>query len=101
VLLEKRRRYIEAITAIIWVNISSAKSNCRYLVRVLAIRGIVEAIVNFCVGGEGGEEVIEVSLIGTVSGVVSTVVWTETIKEVRRLRYCVGSEQENGREEEK
>jgi hypothetical protein len=45
------------------------------LVRVLATRGIfVEAIVNFCVGGEGGEEVVEVSLIGTVPGVVSIVV---------------------------
>jgi hypothetical protein len=44
------------------------------LVRVLAIRGIVEAIVNFCVGGEGGEEVVEVSLINTVGGVVSLVV---------------------------
>jgi hypothetical protein len=55
VLLEKRRSYIEATTAVIQVNmyISSAKSNCIYFVRVLPIRGIVEAIVYFGVGIEG------------------------------------------------
>jgi hypothetical protein len=62
-LLEKRRRYIEATTANIWVNISSTKSNCICFVRVLAIRGIVEPVVDLCVGVERGEEVVEVSLI--------------------------------------
>jgi hypothetical protein len=61
-LREKRRSVIEATTANIWVDISSTKSNRVYLVRVSAVGGIVEAMVNFGVGGEGEEEVIEVCL---------------------------------------
>jgi hypothetical protein len=60
---EKRRIVVEATIANIWVNISSTKSNCIYLVRVSAIRGIVEPVLDFGVGGEGGEKLIEVCLI--------------------------------------
>jgi hypothetical protein len=55
---EKICSIVEATTTDLWLNISSTKSKCIYFVRVLAIRLIVEAIVNFSVGGEGGEEVI-------------------------------------------
>jgi len=71
------------------------------LVRVLAVRGIVEAIVNFGVGGEGREEVIKVCRIGTVGGVVAVVVETVLVKEGSWLRDCLSSEYENGREEQK
>jgi hypothetical protein len=59
-LLENSPSFIEASTANTWANISSTKCNCIYFVRVLTIRGIVEAIVYFGVGVEGVEEVIEV-----------------------------------------
>jgi hypothetical protein len=52
---------VEATTANIWLDISSTKSDCIHLVRVLTIRRIVEPVVMiFSVGGERGEEVIEV-----------------------------------------
>jgi hypothetical protein len=53
VLHEKRRSVIEANMANIWANISSTKSSCICLVRVFAVSGMVEAVVNFGGGGEG------------------------------------------------
>lgn len=51
---------MEAIAANIWVNASSTKSNYVDFVRVLAIRGIVEPIVNLGLGGEQEEDAIEI-----------------------------------------
>jgi hypothetical protein len=99
VLREKRRSVIEATAANIWVDISSTKPNRKYLVRVLAVSGMVEPMVNFSVGREGEEEVIEVCLIGTISGVVTLFEFTKMIAKVWP-RDGLGSENENGRYEE-
>ena len=60
----------EATTANILIKISSTESNCIDFVRVLAIRVSVKAIVNFGVGGDGREGVVEVGREVIVRGVV-------------------------------
>lgn len=61
----------------IWHNISSTKSAGIHCVRLLTIKGVVVSVVDFStVGGEGREEVIEVCLVDTVTGVVTLLVHT-------------------------
>jgi len=43
---------IEASKAGMWANISSTKASCVDSIRVLAIGGVVEAIINLGVGSE-------------------------------------------------
>ena len=50
---------------------SPLQSPSEYFVRAFAIRKIVEPIVNFCIGGEGGEDLFEVCIVGTVACVVT------------------------------
>jgi hypothetical protein len=53
---------------------SSAKSNSIYFVRVFPII-IIEPVANVnAVGGEGGEEVIEVCLVGTATGIATPLI---------------------------
>lgn len=76
---EKDSGIIEASAASIWLNISSAQTNCVNSVTILAIRKIVEAIVNVCVGREVGQKGVEVVLIGAVSSVITVVIHTEMV----------------------
>ena len=98
-LCEENGRVLKATTTVIWIDISSTESNCIYLVRVLAISGIVEPIINCGVGVEGGEELIEVFLIDTVTGVVTIIVITKITSE-GWLPIGMNNEHQNGREEE-
>lgn len=59
-----------------WLNISSTHPNCVNFIRVLAIRGIVVAIVNFSVGREVGQDGVEVGLVSIISCVVAIIVNT-------------------------
>ena len=63
------------------------------------MRGIVEPIINCGVGVEGGEELIEVCLVNTVTGVVTIIVITKIISE-GWLPVGMNNEHQNGREEE-
>lgn len=61
--------------AIIGGDVSSTVSDCIYSIRVFAKGGIVEAVAGAVFRGrKGGEKGVEVSLIGTISGVVPFVV---------------------------
>ena len=71
--------------AIIWFNISSAQPNCIDFFSVLAIRGVVEAIVNFCVCREIGQNSIEVGLVGAICCIVTFVIQAKMVEEV-----CLG-----------
>ena len=78
---EKDSGIIEAATASIWLNISSTHPNCINFVRALAVREIVEAIVNLCVRSQSGQKGVEVGLVGTICCVVAFVVHAGTIQE--------------------
>lgn len=78
---EKHFGIIKADAASIWLNISSAEPNCVYSVTFLAIRKIVEAIVNLCVGREVGQKGVEVVLVGALSSVITLVIDTEVVLE--------------------
>lgn len=62
-------------------SISSARPNCVYSVTILAIRKIVEAVLNLCVGREVGQKGVEVVLVGALSSVITLVIDTEVVLE--------------------
>ena len=67
-------RVIEAATTIVWLDISSAESRGVDYVGDFTVGGSVKACVNVVVGGKGGEEGMEVGLVGAVGGVVTLLV---------------------------
>lgn len=58
-------------------NVAFTECDCVCLIRYLADGEIVETVSDLGVGDKGGEEGVEVFLVGTVSCVVSYVVHTE------------------------
>ena len=60
---EKDCGIIETATANIWFNIFPAQPSCIDFIRVLAIREVVETIVDFCVCREMGQKGVELGLL--------------------------------------
>ncbi|GLT70754.1 hypothetical protein SLA2020_428140 [Shorea laevis] len=67
-------RRIDTTTAFVRRDVSSTKCNRVYFVRVFSGGEFVKSVINFGVGRHGGHDAFEVFPVGTVTGVVTTLI---------------------------